>query len=108
MSIYLEYMARIVVNNHKHKNRIYCNFSGFADPGAEKLDTIWPSLPQDNIMTKYFLSIVNQDLVQRASHVRDFLDEVQCFFPASLNVKAHRALIHYHARGLPPTTYVRI
>jgi hypothetical protein len=50
-------------------------------------------------MTKYFLSIVNQELVQRASRVRDYLDEVQSVFPASLQVKAHRALTHYHARG---------
>jgi hypothetical protein len=50
-------------------------------------------------MTKYFLNIVNQELVQRASSVRDFLDEVQAVFPTSLHVKAHRALIHYHARG---------
>jgi anaphase-promoting complex subunit 8 len=53
-------------------------------------------------MTKYFLSIVNQELVQRASNVRDFLDEVQNVFPSSLHVKAHRALIHYHARGTFP------
>jgi anaphase-promoting complex subunit 8 len=51
-------------------------------------------------MTKYFLSIVNQELVQRASTVRDFLNQVQSIFPSSLNVKAHRALIHYHARGI--------
>jgi hypothetical protein len=51
-------------------------------------------------MTKYFLSIVNQELVQRASRVRDYLDEVQSVFPASLQVKAHRALTHYHARGI--------
>jgi anaphase-promoting complex subunit 8 len=50
-------------------------------------------------MTKYFLSIVNQELVQRASLVRDHLDEIQTIFPSSLQVKAHRALIHYHARG---------
>jgi hypothetical protein len=50
-------------------------------------------------MTKYFLSVVNQELVQRASTVRDFLDEVQSIFPTSLNVKSHRALVHYHARG---------
>jgi len=50
-------------------------------------------------MTKYFLSIVNQELVQRASNVREFLDEVQNVFPKSLHVKSHRALIHYHARG---------
>ena len=56
-------------------------------------------------MTKYFLSIVNQELVQRASKVRDFLDEVQTIFPSSLNVKAHRALIHYHARGFIPNCY---
>lgn len=56
-------------------------------------------------MTKHFLSIVNQELVQRASKVRDYLEEVQAIFPLSLQVKAHRALIHYHARG-PPTTYV--
>lgn len=54
-------------------------------------------------MTKYFLSIVNQELVQRASNVREFLDQVQNVFPKSLHVKAHRALIHYHARGPCPT-----
>jgi anaphase-promoting complex subunit 8 len=53
-------------------------------------------------MTKYFLSIVNQELVQRAARVRDYLDQVQSIFPSSLQVKAHRALIHYHARGIPP------
>jgi anaphase-promoting complex subunit 8 len=53
-------------------------------------------------MTKYFLSIVNQELVQRASRVRDYLDEVQSIFPSSLQVKSHRALIHYHARGISP------
>ena len=50
-------------------------------------------------MTKYFLSSVNQELVQRSSKVRDFLDEVQSTFPSNPNVKAHRALLHYHARG---------
>jgi len=50
-------------------------------------------------MTKYFLSVVNQELVQRASKVRDYLDEVQLTFPTSLNIKAHKALILYHARG---------
>lgn len=43
--------------------------------------------------------MVNQELVQRASKVRDYLDEVQSIFPTSQHVKAHRALIHYHARG---------
>ena len=65
----------------------------------KKLDGIWPKLPHNHIMTKYFLSIVNQEFVERASTVRDFLDEIQSVFPSSLNVKAHRALIHYHARG---------
>jgi len=50
-------------------------------------------------MTKFFLSIVNQELVQRASKVRDFLDEVQSVFPTSQTIKAQRALVHYHARG---------
>ena len=52
-------------------------------------------------MTKLFLSIVNQELVQRASKVRDFLDEVQAIFPKNQQIKAHRALVHYYARGIP-------
>ena len=51
-------------------------------------------------MTKLFLSIVNQELVQRASKVRDFLDEVQAIFPKNQQIKAHRAIVHYYARGI--------
>jgi len=51
-------------------------------------------------MTKYFISTLNKELVGQAFQVRDLLDQVQAMFPSSLHVKAHRALIHYHARGL--------
>ena len=50
-------------------------------------------------MTKLFLSIVNQELVQRTSKVREYLDQVQLIFPHNTQLKAHKALIHYHARG---------
>jgi hypothetical protein len=52
---------------------------------------------------------MNEELVQRASRIPDHLEEVQAIFPTSLNLKAHRALIHYQARGsISISTYNRI
>ena len=42
---------------------------------------------------------MNQELVGQSSQVRQHLDQVEAVFPSSLQVKAHRALVYYHARG---------